>query len=147
MCEFILLRLNLAQEVRSKCTTLRPKLTQPFSLPTLQDEVELGIQSLLRAREQDPYLDPATRLLYERVKGEAAPTFPASVLDAAVLRTKLARRGKRRRQSQSQRSGAPVTTEKPMPVESTIGAGARVAAAEADKLADKVTAVASEPTE
>lgn len=102
--------------------------------------MELGIQSLLRAREQDPYLDPATRLLYERVKGEAAPTFPASVLDAAVVRTKLAREGKRRRQGQT--SGAQVTAEKP--VEST---GAVDAAAAADELKDKVTAVAPEPTE
>ncbi|CAM9762041.1 unnamed protein product [Ectocarpus sp. 4 AP-2014] len=106
---------------------------------TVKDEVEVGIQSLLRAREQDPYLDPTTRLLYERVKGEAAPTFPASVLDAAVLRTRLAREGKRRRKRQ--RSVAPETTEKP--VESTNGMGT----AAADKLADKVTAVALESTE
>lgn len=59
--------------------------------------MELGIDSLLRAREQDPYLDPAARLLYERVKEEPAPTFPSPVLDAAVSRTRLAREGKRRR--------------------------------------------------
>lgn len=68
----------------------------------VKDEVELGIDSLLRAREQDDYLDPATRLLYERVKEEQAPTFPAAVLDAAVSRTKLAREGKRRRQRHSE---------------------------------------------
>lgn len=59
--------------------------------------MEVGIESLLRAREQDPYLDPPSRLLYERAKGEPAPTFPAPVLDAAVARTRLAREGKRRR--------------------------------------------------
>ena len=63
----------------------------------VQDEVEVGIESLLRAREQDPYLDPPTRLFYERVRGEPAPTFPAPVLDAAILRTRLAKEGKRRR--------------------------------------------------
>ncbi|CAN0422290.1 unnamed protein product [Pylaiella littoralis] len=68
----------------------------------VKDEVELGIDSLLRAREQDPYLDPATRLLYERVKAEPAPTFPSPVLDAAVARTRLAREGKRRRQRRSE---------------------------------------------
>lgn len=69
-----------------------------LDLSIIQDDVEVGIDSLLRAREQDPYLDPPTRLLYERVKGEPAPTFPAPVLDAAVLRTRLAREGKRRRE-------------------------------------------------
>lgn len=64
--------------------------------------MELGIDSLLRAREQDPYLDPATRLLYERIKEEPAPTFPSSVLDAAVSRTRLAREGKRRRRIHSE---------------------------------------------
>lgn len=66
----------------------------------------MGIDSLLRAREQDPYLDPPTRLLYERVKGEPAPTFPAAVLDAAVLRTRLAREGKRRRERNRGSAGA-----------------------------------------
>ncbi len=66
--------------------------------------MELGIDSLLRAREQDPYLDPATRLLYERIKGEPAPTFPAPVLDAAVSRTRLAREGKRRKERQGRHS-------------------------------------------
>lgn len=63
--------------------------------------MELGIDSLLRARERDPYLDPAKRLLYERVRGEAAPTFEAVELDAAVARTRLVRDGKTRRQSAS----------------------------------------------
>lgn len=75
-----------------------PRTLHCIALHSNQDEVEVGIDSLLRAREQDPYLDPATRLLYERVKGEAAPTFPSAVLDAAVARTRLAREGKRRRQ-------------------------------------------------
>lgn len=74
-------------------------MSEPSALfGAFQDEVEIGIDSLLRAREQDPYLDPPTRLLYERVKGEPAPTFPAPVLDAAVLRTRLAKEGKRRRE-------------------------------------------------
>ncbi|CAN0561059.1 unnamed protein product, partial [Ectocarpus sp. 12 AP-2014] len=51
----------------------------------------------------------------------------------------LAREGKRRRQRQ--RSVAPPTTEKP--VESRVGVGT----AAADKLADKVAAVAPEPSE
>ena len=63
--------------------------------------MELGIDSLLRAREQDPYLDPATRLLYERLRGEPAPTFAAPVLDAAVVRARMSKDGQRRRQSRS----------------------------------------------
>jgi len=82
--------------------------------------VELGIDSLLRAREQDPYFDPATRLLYERIKGEPAPTFPAPVLDAAIVRTRLAREGKRRRERHGGGGGG--------------GGGASVAAGAADGL-------------
>lgn len=74
--------------------------------------MEVGIDSLLRAREQDPYLDPPTRLVYERVKGEPAPTFPAPVLDAAVLRTRLAREGKRRRARSGARASASAGDEK-----------------------------------
>lgn len=67
--------------------------------------MELGIDSLLRAREQDPYFDPATRLLYERLRGEPAPTFAAPVLDAAIVRAKMSRDGKRRRQSRHNSAG------------------------------------------
>ncbi|CAN0422319.1 unnamed protein product [Pylaiella littoralis] len=80
----------------------RDKIACQAAYERVKDEVELGIDSLLRAREQDPYLDPATRLLYERVKAEPAPTFPSPVLDAAVARTRLAREGKRRRQRHSE---------------------------------------------
>lgn len=57
----------------------------------------MGIESLLKAREADPYLDPAKRLLYERVKGEPAPTLEPAVLDAAIARTRLIVDGKRKR--------------------------------------------------
>ena len=87
-----------------------------YVTPASQDEVELGIDSLLRAREQDPYFDPATRLLYERIKGEPAPTFPAPVLDAAVQRTRLAREGKRRRQRQSNTTSCGESEGKEKPV-------------------------------
>lgn len=59
--------------------------------------MELGIESLLRARESDPYLDPAKRLLYERIRGEPAPTIEPAVLDGAVARTRLVMDGKKRR--------------------------------------------------
>lgn len=62
-----------------------------------QGEVELGIESLLKARESDPYLDPTKRLLYERLRGEPAPTLEPAVLDGAVARTRLVMDGKKRR--------------------------------------------------
>eukprot|EP00752_Nemacystus_decipiens_P012922 g11436.t1 len=84
----------------------RDKVACQEAYERVKDEVEVGIDSLLRAREQDPYLDPPTRLLYERVKGEPAPTFPAPVLDAAVLRTRLAKEGRRRREREKGISSA-----------------------------------------
>lgn len=78
----------------------------PPSLPTTQSEVELGIESLLKAREADPYLDPAKRLVYERVRGESAPTLEPAVLDAAVARTRLVMDGKRRRRLMREESEA-----------------------------------------
>lgn len=59
--------------------------------------MELGISALLRARESDPYLDPAKRLLHERVTGTKAPSIEAPELDAAVSRAQLVLEGRRRR--------------------------------------------------
>ncbi|CAM9128034.1 unnamed protein product [Scytosiphon promiscuus] len=104
---------------------------------SVKDEVEVGIDALLRAREQDAYLDPATRLVYERVKGEAAPTFPPAVLDAAVARTRLVREGKRRRQKRRESGSERVETAR------VAGDGAVQGVVAADDTpADKVASAA-----
>lgn len=136
---------HVHDELSEVNATSAPQSSSPHAVPasksmiSIQDEVEIGIDSLLRAREQDPYLDPATRLLYERVKGEAAPTFPPAVLDAAVERTRLAMKGKRRRQKRMQSGGASVGA-------AGIAADgpASGATAAADKLADEVAATVKE---
>jgi hypothetical protein len=46
-----------------------------------QDEVRRGIDDLLRAREQDPFKNTPQRVVYERVFGKKAPTFPVSLLN------------------------------------------------------------------
>lgn len=69
-----------------------------------QGEVEVGIDSLSRAREKDPYRNPAKRLLYERVRGKAAPSFTPPDLDAAVDKARLAREKKLRPLASSSRT-------------------------------------------
>jgi hypothetical protein len=41
----------------------------------IQDEMKRGFDDVLRARKKDPFMQPAPRLLYERVTGQKAPTF------------------------------------------------------------------------
>ncbi|CAM9671076.1 unnamed protein product [Ascophyllum nodosum] len=60
----------------------------------VKDEVELGIDALLRAREQDPFQDPPSRLLYERIRGRKAPTLQSAELDAAIERARLVRKSR-----------------------------------------------------
>jgi hypothetical protein len=43
--------------------------------------VRRGLDDILRAREFDPYKDPRRRLVYERLYGKKAPTFPIDKLN------------------------------------------------------------------
>jgi hypothetical protein len=46
-----------------------------------QDGVRRGIDDILRARELDPFKDTPRRLVYERLFGKKAPTFPIDELN------------------------------------------------------------------
>jgi len=43
---------------------------------SVQDEMYAGFEDILRARKKDPFRDAGPRLLYERITGQQAPTFP-----------------------------------------------------------------------
>jgi len=51
----------------------------------VRDEVRRGLDDILRAREIDPFLYTPRRLLYERVYGKKAPTFPVDELNKKSL--------------------------------------------------------------
>ncbi|CAM9960864.1 unnamed protein product [Heterosigma akashiwo] len=51
-----------------------------------KNEVENCISYLLEAREQDPYKNAQPRLLYERLMGRKAPTFPLNIVDSMQRR-------------------------------------------------------------
>jgi hypothetical protein len=46
-----------------------------------EDRVRRGIDDILRARELDPFKDTPKRLVYERLFGKKAPTFPIDELN------------------------------------------------------------------
>jgi hypothetical protein len=46
-----------------------------------QDGVRRGLDDILRARERDPFKDSPRRLVYERLFGKQAPTFPIDELN------------------------------------------------------------------
>jgi hypothetical protein len=46
-----------------------------------QDGVRQGLDDILRAREKDPFKDTPRRLVYERLFGKQAPTFPIDILN------------------------------------------------------------------
>jgi hypothetical protein len=46
-----------------------------------EDGVRRGLDDILRAREQDPFKDTRRRLVYERLFGKKAPTFPIDELN------------------------------------------------------------------